>query len=68
MSETKTDMPIDTEAPDCWPPLAHIFGGPGRAKKGDRALCGVKLMGIDLDGAVNVKMCKRCLEIAGCES
>jgi hypothetical protein len=48
---------------NCWPPLAHIFDqSKGAVKEGDTALCGAKLMGIDLPDAT--KLCKNCIEIA----
>lgn len=57
--ETKTDTA--TEAPpDQWPPLAHIFAGPWPVKPGDLALCGAKLMGIDLRDA-DGDVCEKCL-------
>lgn len=67
MSEVQVETLLG-EAPPCWPPVAHIFDrGPGdRApKKGDKALCGAELMGVDLQGAaVDAKTCAECVEIA----
>lgn len=60
---TATDTETKLQDPcDHWPPLAHIARTPpGTVKKGDEALCGAKLMGLDLDDAH--KVCEKCLEI-----
>lgn len=63
MNDTLPETTTDTEAPDCWPPLAHIFEGARKARPGDRAVCGAKLMGIDLNDAPGVKLCQKCLDI-----
>ena len=60
--DTETDATTGTG--DVWPPLAHIHKGPRPPKAGDRALCGAKLMGIDLDGCECSKVCAKCVEIA----
>ena len=62
-TDLDTDPTTGTDAPDAWPPLAHIFAGPFPVKPGDKALCGVKLMGIDLRGT-DCKTCGKCVEIA----
>lgn len=64
MNDTEIKTDVDTEAPDVWPPLAHIFEGARRVRKGDIALCGAKLMGIDLEGATQGKVCAKCAELA----
>ncbi len=59
---TNTVTDLSTEVPDVWPPLAHlILKRP--VKPGDRAICGAKLMGIDLDNT-QCKVCPKCVEIA----
>jgi hypothetical protein len=46
-----------------WPPLAHLVRKDQLpAKEGDIALCGAKLMGINLDTAN--KVCEKCVRIA----
>ncbi len=58
-TETK---PKTTDSPPAnWPPKAHIVD-----KRTDRkvALCGAKMMGIDLEGMAVDSVCKECLEIA----
>jgi hypothetical protein len=62
---TKTDTkPVTSDGTiSDWPPMAHIIRtAGGDVKEGDRALCGAKLMGIDLPDAT--KVCKKCVEIA----
>lgn len=57
-TKTKPAMGIPTQ----WPPLAHIARKrPGTVKKDDMALCGAKLMGINLDDAREV--CEECVRI-----
>lgn len=47
--------------PDQWPPLAHIYDKRDPEKK---ALCGAKLMGIDLGSLHNAaNVCEKCVEI-----
>lgn len=59
--DTRTDERLDTG--NIWPPLAHIIRKENQpAKEGDLAICGAKLMGLDLPDAK--KMCKKCIEIA----
>jgi len=54
----------DTGAPDAWPPLAHLVWPQDRpVKKGTIALCGAKLMGIDLSGATEAQVCEKCCAI-----
>lgn len=56
--------PAQSEAPPCWPPLAHLIRPEDRpVRKGSLALCGERLMGIDLEGTP-CKMCAKCVEIA----
>lgn len=64
MNDLKPAPETDTDAPDCWPPLAHLRVGRLPPKPGERALCGAKLMGIDLEGSAGAKVCVKCLEIA----
>lgn len=70
MTDTLTDTePRLADAPPCWPPEVHIIHDRDRpVKEGTRALCGAKLMGIDMSGAPpNTPICERCLEIAAKE-
>lgn len=64
--QTDTDVEPTSEAPDCWPPLAHLVppGIPLPVKPGTKALCGARLMGIDLRDAADCKVCERCLAVA----
>lgn len=57
-TETLTDPA--TEAPPVWPPVSHIKRGRDKVKPGDLALCGAKLMGIDLTGMHVDKKCEKC--------
>lgn len=57
-TETLTE-PKTSDAPPCWPPVAHIRDKRNADKK--VALCGAKLMGLDLDDAD--KLCPKCVEI-----
>lgn len=60
MTETQTKPTTDT--PTQWPPQAHIAKkAPGTVQEGDVALCGAKLMGINLDDAH--KVCEECVRI-----
>jgi hypothetical protein len=56
--ETKTDSLSH------WPPKAHIVRRKDLpAKEGTIALCGTKLMGMDLKGDVQKASCEKCLKI-----
>lgn len=47
-----------------WPPKAHIIRKKDEpAKEGTIALCGAKLMGMDLKGDVLRATCEKCLEV-----
>jgi hypothetical protein len=56
-----TETRDTTGVEDAWPPLAHLCREKP-AKEGSLALCGAKLMGINLEDAH--KVCKKCIEIA----
>lgn len=57
-TETKTSDGTVTQ----WPPVAHIAAKkPGTVQEGDEALCGAKLMDINLDDAT--KVCEECERI-----
>ena len=57
--QTDTETDASTEVPDIWPPKAHLaLSFP--VKPGDKALCGAKLMGIDLRNTP-CKICSACL-------
>lgn len=57
--------PMLGDAPPCWPPVAHIRDKrKGELKEGALALCGAKLMGLDLEGTPVHDVCDKCVEIA----
>jgi len=61
----KPDTKTSDGAPPCWPPVAHIIDKrTGELKEGKLALCGAKMMGIDLEGMAVQKVCPKCLKIA----
>ena len=69
-TETITEPEVKPSEPlDQWPPVAHLIREKDRpAKEGTIAMCGAKLMGLDLgllgrDGA-RFKICSKCEEIA----
>tara|TARA_R110002094_G_scaffold220250_1_gene192824 strand:+ start:53973 stop:54185 length:213 start_codon:yes stop_codon:yes gene_type:complete len=66
MSKTTTKPETTNDTLSQWPPQAHIFKSHGpkasEPKEGDLALCGAKLMGMDLKSAQVV--CKKCMAIA----
>lgn len=61
---TETETEETTSTGDVWPPVAHIVNKKGPCKKGDKALCGATMMGIDLKGMHCPKVCQKCTEIA----
>lgn len=70
ITEPETKPKLDDGAPlDQWPPVAHLIYAKDRpAREGTIAMCGAKLMGLDLgllgrDGA-RFKVCAKCEEIA----
>ncbi len=55
----------EIEAPSSWPPQAHLIREKDRpTKEGTIALCGAKLMGVDLKDTAVSNVCKKCAEIA----
>jgi hypothetical protein len=64
MSTTlEPDTKLDDGTMNQWPPLAHIARKrPGTVREGDIALCGAKLMGLNLNDAH--KVCEECIKIA----
>lgn len=62
ITEPEVEPMID-EVPPSWPPLAHLIRKEDQpVKEGTIALCGAKLMGVDL-GSVNKasgKICEKC--------
>jgi hypothetical protein len=63
MTQTETE-PVTADPLDCWPPKAHIVRREDLpAKEGTIALCGAKLMGMDLQGNVLKAQCDKCQEI-----
>lgn len=57
ITETK---PVLDDAPPCWPPVSHIIRKEDEpVKPGTIALCGEKLMGLDLGwGRASCKKCE----------
>jgi hypothetical protein len=56
--------PVTDDPLSCWPPKAHIVRKKDLpAKEGTIALCGAKLMGMDLKGDVQKATCDKCLKI-----
>ena len=51
------------EAPSHWPPVAHIVKKGDEGREGKRALCGAKMLGIDLEGTEVSKVCDKCRRI-----
>lgn len=68
MSSTATEPVVESllgDAPPCWPPVQHIVRNEDRpVKDGTLALCGEKLMGLDLGSLRNAsgEVCSKCLE------
>lgn len=68
MTETTIDVetrPALDGAPPCWPPVQHIIHKRDMpAREGTLALCGTKLMGIDLGPLRNAtgEVCAKCVE------
>lgn len=57
--------PVLDEAPPCWPPVSHIIRKEDEpAREGTIALCGAKLMGIELGSLLTHKgpVCPKCYE------
>ena len=64
MSTQLDTEPVLSDAPPCWPPLAHLIREEDQpVKPGTIALCGAKLMGIDLGGVSQARVCAKCVEI-----
>lgn len=62
-TSTETKPRLEDGTMSQWPPLAHIVRKkPGTIKEGDLALCGAKLMGLNLPDAT--KVCEKCIKIA----
>lgn len=62
-TETLTE-PVTADAPPCWPPLQHIIRNEDKpAREGTIALCGAKLMGIDLGRLRDAQgeVCSKCV-------
>ncbi len=65
MTQTDTEPAVTSDAPPCWPPLAHLVALKDMpVKPGTIALCGAKLMGIDLTDTDVRKVCEKCCRIA----
>ena len=64
MTTTEQDTEPTTGVVGHWPPVAHIIRNEDKpAKEGTKALCGEKLMGIDLEGDVRKATCQKCVEV-----
>lgn len=59
--KTQTKPKTSNGSGTVWPPLAHLTRE-RPPKEGSLALCGAKLMGLDLPNAT--KVCRKCVEIA----
>ena len=67
VTETELDTePVLSDAPPCWPPLAHLIRLEDEpVKEGTIALCGKRLMGIDLGRLQDCpRVCAECVEVA----
>jgi hypothetical protein len=61
---TETEVQPVVDMPPSWPPVAHIVHKKDYPiKEGSIALCGAKLMGIDLRGMSVNQLCKECAAI-----
>lgn len=64
--EVEPKPELDDIAPSCWPPVVHIVRKKNYpVKEGDLALCGAKLMGLNIGRLSNIrgKVCEKCLEV-----
>lgn len=60
---TQTQPEVDSVIGQ-WPPVAHIIRKKDQpAREGTVALCGAKLMGIDLNGDTLKTNCQKCREV-----
>ena len=63
MTQVQTETEVEAP-PDCWPPVAHIYDKrTGPLKEGAIALCGKKLMGVDLGNMAAEKICPKCDDV-----
>lgn len=68
MSTTATEPvvePLLGDAPPCWPPVQHIVRNEDRpVREGTLALCGEKLMGLDLGPLPKAsgEVCAKCVQ------
>lgn len=68
MSPTATEpvtLPLTSDAPPCWPPVQHIVRNEDKpVREGTLALCGEKLMGLDLGSlrTASGEVCAKCVE------
>ncbi len=69
MTSTATEpvtLPLTSDAPPCWPPVQHIVRNEDKpVREGTLALCGEKLMGLDL-GSLRTgtgEVCAKCVEV-----
>lgn len=62
---TETETLPELEAPSQWPPVLHLVHKKDLpVKDGTIALCGEKLMGINVPGnPATTQVCKKCAEI-----
>lgn len=62
-TEVETKPSVDGTVPPVWPPETHLLRKKDLpVKEGSIALCGAKLMGLDLRGTSVQNVCKKCLE------
>lgn len=63
-SATETKPKLTDDVCTQWPPKAHLVRKEDLpAKEGTIALCGAKLMGLDLEGHPFKANCKKCIEV-----
>jgi hypothetical protein len=68
MTATEQETDPTTDVVRHWPPVAHIIRKDDEpAREGTAALCGEKLMGIDLRDDVRKASCEKCREIMAAE-
>lgn len=74
MIDTATEPivePLLGDAPPCWPPVQHIVRNEDKpVREGTLALCGEKLMGLDLGSLRNAsgEVCAKCVEAFASEA
>jgi len=60
-TEEQAEPTTKPETLDSWPPLTHLIRGDVRP--GKIALCGARMMGLDMAGTPYRDVCPKCKEI-----